>query len=282
MKRKFKVKKSEILVPQELISKDRIPAHLKSRMDELVCLINEKTAALRDAPEGRLRISRQGKGNRPHYYHVTNENSNGEYIPLENMDLIKALAQKGYDQKVLKVARTQLAMLEQFNRRYQSNAIEGVWTGLYRGDLVIPAILDDDLYAERWSAVPFEGLPFDECMPSLITSDGRRVRSKSELIIAEALINMNIPFRYECPKMLGGVLVHPDFTCLNLKTRKEIIWEHFGMMDVPEYACNMVKKISMYQKNGFFAGVNFIHTMETVKHPIKPEMVKHYVENFLL
>ncbi len=282
MKRKFKVKKSEILVPQELISKDRIPAHLKSRMDELVCLINEKTAALRDAPEGRLRISRQGKGNRPHYYHVTNENSNGEYIPLENTDLIKALAQKGYDQKVLKVARTQLAMLEQFNRRYQSNAIEGVWTGLYRGDLVIPAILDDDLYAERWSAVPFEGLPFDECMPSLITSDGRRVRSKSELIIAETLISMDVPFRYECPKMLGNVLVHPDFTCLNVRTRIEFVWEHFGMMDVPEYACNMVKKISMYQKNGFFAGVNFIHTMETVKHPIKPEMVKHYVEDYLL
>lgn len=282
MNKKCKIKKCEILVPQDLISKDRIPSQLKSRMEELERLINEKKFALKHAPEGRLRISLQGKNKRPHYYHVVDENINGEYIPLENEKLVKALAQKSYDEKVLKIAKKQMAQLEQFNRRYQSNAIEGVWNGMFRGDLIIPAILSDDLYARRWSSVSFEGLFFDDNTPVLLTSDGRRVRSKSELIIAETLINMNIPFRYEYPKMLGKVQVHPDFTCLNVRTRKEFVWEHFGMMDVPEYACNMVKKISLYQRHGFFVGINFIHTMETEKSPIKPEMVKHCIEDYLL
>lgn len=282
MKRTFKVKKNEILIPQELISKDKIPAQVKSRMEELTCLINEKVAALRNAPEGRLRISMQRKSQKPHYYHVTDENTNGTYIPMENMELIKALAQKGYDQKVLKVAKMQLAILDDFNRRYQSNVIEGVWNGLFRGDLVIPAILDDELYARCWSSIPFDGLTLDEGTPFFKTSDGRCVRSKSELIIAETLIRMNIPFRYECPKMLGSVRVHPDFICLNVRTRKEIVWEHFGMMDNPDYAVGMVKKMDSYQKHGFTIGVNFICTMETSKSPIKPEMVKLYVEKFLL
>ena len=170
---------------------------------------------------------------------MVDENINGEYIPLENEKLIKALAQKGYDEKVLKVAKKQMAQLERFNHQYQSNMIEGVWNGMFRGDLIIPAILSDDLYARRWSSVTFEGLFFDEDSPVLLTSDGRRVRSKSELIIAEVLISMGIPFRYEYPKTIGKILVHPDFTCLNVRTRKEFIWEHFGMVVFLHISLNM-------------------------------------------
>lgn len=282
MKRIFKVKKNEILIPQGLISKDKIPAEVKSRMEELTCLINEKKAALRKAPKGRLRISMQGKNRKPHYYHVTDENTNGVYIPLENMDLIKALAQKVYDQKVLKVAKKQMALLDNFNRRYQSSSVEGVWNGRFRGDLIIPAVVSDDVYVDCWNSVTYEGKPFDENDPVLRISDGRRVRSKSEMIIAEILMSYKIPFRYEFPKRVGGVLVHPDFVCLNVRTRKEIIWEHFGMVDNPEYAKNMLFKMNSYQNNGLIAGTDFIFTMETMKNPVSPEMVKQYVESHLL
>ncbi|MCF0222599.1 MAG: hypothetical protein HUK19_09920 [Fibrobacter sp.] len=282
MKRNIKPEKQESCLPQDLISKDRTLAQVRSRIEDLAHLIQEKTLALRHAPEGRLRISMQGRNRRPHYYHVKDENINGEYIPKENMVLIKALAQKGYDQKILKVAKRQISLLEQFIRGYGANAIEDVYSGPFREGLVAPVVWNDNLYAKRWIEVPFEGLPFDENLPPLITSDGRRVRSKSELIIAETLIGMNIPFKYESPKMLGKVRVHPDFTCLNVNTRTEIIWEHFGMMDLSEYACNMVGKMNLYQKHGYRCGVNFIFTMETVKSPIKPEMVKRWAEDCLL
>lgn len=48
--------------------------------------------------------------------------------------------------------------------------------------------------------------------------------------------------------------VYPDFTILKMKERREIIWEHFGMMDKPDYQEAAIKKLSRYYENGYFDG----------------------------
>ena len=40
--------------------------------------------------------------------------------------------------------------------------------------------------------------------------------------------------------------LHPDFYCLNLRTRQEFAWEHFGMMDDPDYASTTAEKLRLY------------------------------------
>ena len=114
------------------------------------------------------------------------------------------------------------------------------------------------------------------------TDNGERVRSKSEIIIANKLYRYNIPYRYEYPLQLqSDIITHPDFTCLNVKTRQEYIWEHFGIMDNAEYACNAIKKISDYANSGYILGRNFIATFETANTPINANCIDSLIKSHL-
>ena len=74
-------------------------------------------------------------------------------------------------------------------------------------------------------------------------------------MIADKLYMMDIPYKYEYPISLSPYgIIYPDFVVLNVKERKEVIIEHFGMMDNPEYAAGAVQKIDMYIKNGYIPG----------------------------
>ena len=52
----------------------------------------------------------------------------------------------------------------------------------------------------------------DDDMSNYITDAGERVRSKSELVIANLLYKNNIPYMYECPLKINNNTVYPDFT----------------------------------------------------------------------
>ena len=94
---------------------------------------------------------------------------------------------------------------------------------------------------------------------------------------------MGIPYKYERPLVLRTIgKVHPDFTVLNVRTREEFVWEHFGMMDDPGYCERNLGKIVAYEKDGFFPGKNFIMTFETKEHPLNTKIIDKLVENFLV
>ena len=109
---------------------------------------------------------------------------------------------------------------------------------------------------------------------------GERLRSKSEVIIANALYMNHIPYRYECELELGEVTLYPDFTILHPETLEVYYWEHFGMMDYPEYSAKAIKKIAKYEENGYWFGDNFLCTFETREEPLNmrivEKMLKHY------
>ena len=127
----------------------------------------------------------------------------------------------------------------------------------------------------------------------LHTENGEKVRSKSEVIIANSLKAAGVPYRYEFPLLMDKNAetpdfpdydfcnLHPDFYCLNLRTRQEFAWEHFGMMDDPDYAKRAAEKIQLYQENGFFPGKNLIITMETSKKPLSSKVLKGIIKEFL-
>lgn len=82
--------------------------------------------------------------------------------------------------------------------------------------------------------------------------------------------------------MKNGVCVHPDFLCLNVRTRKEIVWEHFGLMDELDYVGGFVLKMRTYSKNGFIMGDNLIFTMENKKMPLLLHDVERLAKTHLL
>lgn len=83
-----------------------------------------------------------------------------------------------------------------------------------------------------------------------LTSDGRAVRSMSELVIAEALIAAGQDFSYEKPLFFGDEVRYPDFTIEDEISGRTIFWEHLGMLDNKSYRDKWEKKLSWYIKNG--------------------------------
>ena len=82
------------------------------------------------------------------------------------------------------------------------------------------------------------------------TSKGHLVRSKSELLIAEALVAAGVEYAYEQPLTLGGFTRYPDFTVENDISGRTIYWEHLGMLENANYKANWEKKRSWYLSNG--------------------------------
>ncbi len=82
--------------------------------------------------------------------------------------------------------------------------------------------------------------------------------------------------------LINGKRIYPDFVCLNVKRRKEIVWEHFGMVDNEDYANSMVNKINIYINNGYRFGDNFLMTFETMIYPINMQVVNSLIEEVIL
>ena len=92
------------------------------------------------------------------------------------------------------------------------------------------------------------------------TSRGLKVRSKSELLIAEKLDSYNIPYRYE--QVIGNDrhVFSPDFI---IKTKgKFIYWEHCGMMADPDYRTYNKWKLSQYERMNIVPWNNLIITYD--------------------
>ena len=239
---------------------------------------------LHSAPEGALRVS--SANNRiQYYYRKKPSDKNGVYIPGSNHQLVEKLAQKEYDEKVLKVLEKERKAIKAFFKNSPAHNLEELYDTLSvaRRRVVIPVAETDDMFVKKWESAEYEKKGFSEESFELLTEKGERVRSKSEMIIANMLEKENIPYRYEYPIRLKGFgLVHPDFTVLNVRLRKEIYWEHLGMMDDPEYAEKAIRKIAAYHQSGFYSGDQLILTSETKLNPINVRQIKGIMEHFFL
>ena len=339
---------------KEQYTLDLLEPILQAKVQELQSLISSKKKSLKHAPDGRLRISmHRGK---PQWFHVADARlpggsaedggavprPGGVFIPASEGNFARSLAQKMYDQGVLAAAEKSLSAVERFMDDYLPVDIAGIYANLHesRQSLVVPVRLLDEEFVRRWKAVAYEGRGFDADTPELFTAGGERVRSKSEVIIADTLARLGIPYRYEYPhkmRVSGGAfsdgagerpsccdggqpagrdceppsgkssgrmsgrspsgsshgrasgasasgrkqtaIVYPDFTCLDVRHRREIIWEHFGLVDSPEYAQNMVAKFEMYVNNGFVPGKNLVMTYESVETPLSSRIVSILARN---
>lgn len=226
-----------------------IKKYVKEREKKLAQLIQEKEAALKNSPKGSLRVNKHGRGFQ-YYWYTSSEKHNGVYLKHSEQALVKALAQKEYDQKVLRCAYKEIELLRRLNELYKKAMLEDVFEKMALGkqSLVNSVWLPDKMYVEQWEKIKYEGLGFWEKATEYYTDKGERVRSKSELMIANALRKKNIPYKYECPLELDSYgTVYPDFTVLNVKKRKEMYWEHFGLIDDRDYREKNLSKLTCYE-----------------------------------
>lgn len=102
---------------------------------------------------------------------------------------------------------------------------------------------------EQKAQIPFvEGL-IHRTKPDK-NGDVHFVRSKSEVIIANELISAGLKFEYEKLIEENGHRCIPDFTFVS-DYGDTIIWEHLGMLGVPEYKASWIRKHEFYKSLGF-------------------------------
>lgn len=262
---------------------EKMEERLKVREQELLCLKAKKEKALREVPEGKLRICANEK--RVQYYlRKDAKERNGTYIREENIELARALAQKDYDQKVLSAIEKELNAIKKFLSEMPKVGAEQIFEKLHkeRQKLIVPVMETDEQFVKNWEGIEYQGKGFYENTIALYTFKGERVRSKSEVIIADTLNREGIPYRYEYPVCLRNVgNVYPDFLVLNIRLRQEFYWEHLGMMDEAEYAEKAIRKIASYEKNGIYPGENLILTFETKKNPISSNVIHRKIQKYL-
>lgn len=80
-------------------------------------------------------------------------------------------------------------------------------------------------------------------------SDGTMLRSKSELLIYQRLLDKRLDPIYEKPLQINGVEKLPDFTIENEESGKIYYWEHCGMLYDDEYKKRWEAKKKWYRKN---------------------------------
>ena len=108
-------------------------------------------------------------------------------------------------------------------------------------------------------------------------TQGKKLRSKSEVIIDMLLYKYQIPFHYEERLVLNGFEMYPDFTIRHPMTGETMYWEHFGLMDNEIYRNNVYQKMKRYCENGIIPSINLIATYETNDHQLNIE----YIDNHL-
>ena len=243
---------------------------LTERESKLTRIINKCVRALSKAPEGTLRaVTVRGK---PRYYHCTEKGDHtGKYINSGNLQLARRLAQRDYYKAALKAAARELEAIRYLIDVRASGLAEDCFEKLKdaRKVLVRPVTLSDEEYAKKWQETPYEGKKFKPGDPEHFSLKGERMRSKSEVIIANLLYSLGIPYKYECPlKLDNGVIIHPDFTILNKRTREVFILEHLGMMGDEQYAADNTRKFNELVLSGYIPGVNLIISFETDTTPL--------------
>ena len=271
----------------ELLSPVNYEMELKSRAENLERIIKSKQATLNSKEHlrnaGKIRIVRHKKALQ--FYLITKKNdTSGKYLSRAQDDFAKSLVQYDYETKVVKAAKKELALIKKLLLTNKKSGIQKTFQRFSknRKSLVEPVTLSDEDFAKQWLSQKFTGNNYDNSL-EFYTSKGEAVRSKSEVIIADTLKRMKIPYKYELPLDLkNGKTIYPDFCCLNLRTRQEIFWEHFGLMDDPDYVLKTLEKIQSMQESGYNLGRQFIFTMEKPDYPLNPKFVQTMAEKYLV
>ncbi len=242
--------------------RDMVIKELQKEYKQLLFLKDKIQKELKNVPAERMKTSK----NRNQMLYYIKQGDKWKYLKKEDQEIARQIAMRDYNEAVLREVIEQEKQLKQAFAKFDPKGIEKIYDSLSEGrkKLVKPWIEPEEMFVEKWIAKKYKGNDYWENTQEIYTQKGERVRSKSEKIIADKLYQSGVPYRYEYPIYLRGKgQIYPDFLCLHRETRKEIIWEHFGMMGEEEYCNHALEKIGSYAENGYIQGRNLIMTFES-------------------
>lgn len=250
----------------------------RQRLDEQIKSIELQLSQL---PNGNFFCSHTGKYTK----WFQTDGKTQTYIPKKNRSLAEKLATKKYLSLLLKDLLNEKAAIELYLKHHnpEGSKAERLLSSIpeYQ-QLLSPFFTPISKELLDWMNSPYErNTKYPEKLIHKAHS-GIYVRSKSEAIIDMFLHMNHIPFRYECALQLGPVITYPDFTIRHPQTGKIYYWEHFGLMDNPDYCKNTYSKLQLYSEHRIYPTIQLITTYETKENPLDAEIVEKTVEHYFL
>lgn len=273
--------KRDVLVPYFDLSNE-----VTMRLQYLKEVEKEVKQEYDELPQGKLLVAPGRTTNCFRYYYREQPSDvQGRYLNKNEQKMKNDLATKKYYEGLLKNVKKEIKALEKFINSYEGDSIIDTYTNLHAGvkRLIKPVNIDDDTFEKQWLSISYEGNRFDdEDKTSFYSDRNERMRSKSEVLIANELIKNNIPYKYECPVHImtrrGRQTIYPDFTVLIAKKRKVIYWEHLGKMGDIDYITRNLKKLEDYKENGINIGDNLVITYESATVPLNTKDISRVIQ----
>lgn len=179
-----------------------------------------------------------------------------------NKELVYALARKKYLVTLVARLENNIKLLNKSAHNYNSIELTSIISDLpeYCRNMPIDIYDQHIKRKNKWMGEPFEQSKYKPEEKVHVTARNLRVRSKSEVIIAEKLDAYQIPYRYEQVLYIDGYDFAPDFTILTKDGIK--YWEHCGKVNDKGYIRRHNWKMSMYGKAGIVPWKNLIVTYD--------------------
>lgn len=238
--------------------------------------IKENSRRLELLPEGNLNIYKDRKSLKCRHV-FENPNGTGKlnrHIGKKNESLAAALSEATILNKLIKDDESNLLAIDTFLENFNLDE---------RGKLNYK--YQDEYYRLAETRNKNINIDFQEYLNNKYTTSthmmhkkkihtdaGIDVRSKSEASIVNILHEYGIPFIYEPVihiKNANGELEQrvPDFIFIDPATGKLWMWQHFGIMDKPDYAAKNLGDLPLFQRSGWVLGQNLIVTTGTLEKP---------------
>ena len=206
------------------------------------------------------------------------------YLPKKEMELAEKLTLKKYYQVRKKELQRELSACQRYVQKADStpDQLEKMLCNAEYERLLGGQRHSVKKELENWSNENYEKNGNHPENLIVKGTQGKFLRSKSEAIIDRTLYINGVPFRYEDKLVLENTFLYPDFTIRHPKTGQIYYWEHFGLMDHPDYINRACQKTKLYCDNGIIPGINLILTYETREYPLAIDQVEKIVKEYFL
>ncbi len=239
--------------------------------------IEKLESRVRKMPEGTLAVSKTAT--RLLYYCINgNERT---YLGKDKQKLRILLAQKEYCLACIsdfaKIRDIMLGVLQKLENISKHGALSKMKEQKKK---LVPSLKVFDAADDIWRTTNTKHV--DKNTHPYETDKGDWVRSKAEVIIANMLFSLGVPYIYEYSLNIRGYHYEPDFYILNCITGNIVIWEHLGLMSDVNYVNRNADKIMNYLSAGFIYGKSLIFTMESDVCKMRTDVIRKMINDYCL
>lgn len=266
---------------------DSTDIYLADKLKEYQLRLAREQKILRKMPEGKLLVQKNRAGFQ--FIHETNKSGYGEKDCRirtsigKDKNMIYKLARK----KSLEISTDLLLHEIDTIKRHLKKHVEPSYSNIlsmlpkHMQSLPLEAFFPELKMHRDWASADYKINTYKNEEKIHITSRGQRMRSKSEVFIAEKLYQFGIPFRYDELIYFEGRWYSPDFTFPEINGKKWY-WEHCGMMSDLFYRSDNQRKIAQYERMGITPWDNLIITYDTVDGGINLAVIESEIKSKLI